>query len=85
MRPDTLTEFGRRSAAGPALGGRPPAVTLSKKNNLAMPDFPREPRVSILNDDPIADLEALNIEDPNVVSAPEIIWYTNASDRFQSK
>jgi hypothetical protein len=41
----------------------------------AMSDFPREPRVSILNNDPLADLEALNLEDPDVVSAPEIIWY----------
>ena len=41
----------------------------------SMSEFPREPRVSIPNNDPVADLEALNIEDPDIVSAPEIIWY----------
>jgi len=38
-----------------------------------MSEFPREPRVSILNNDPIADLDELNIEDPDVSSAPGII------------
>jgi hypothetical protein len=43
-----------------------------------MSEFPREPRVSILNNDPIADLDALNIEDPDVSSAPGIIWFVPA-------